>query len=125
LRVRRVPLRAGSNCDPVPPGNHWRLHPVSRGLPGTAADAKKAVWVQTACVERGDGKFEVSGFYAQEGAAYAAKDARQGASDARAEQTTGGGVLGTLHARKGEKKAHQHRRKDDAAYTSFFSLDRA
>jgi hypothetical protein len=51
--------------------------------------------------------------------------APQGVNAAAPEKATGGGVLGTLHARKGEKKAHQHRRKDDAAYVSFFSLDRA
>lgn len=57
--------------------------------------------------------------------AYAAKPAPQGVSSGAPVKETGGGVLGTLHARKGEKKAHQHRRKDDATYVSFFSLDRA
>jgi hypothetical protein len=52
-----------------------------------------------------------------------AKSAPQGVSAGAPEKATGGGVSGTLHSRAGEGQAHQHRRKTDAAYRSFFSLD--
>jgi hypothetical protein len=56
------------------------------------ANAKRLGWIQAACVEKGDGKFEISGSYAQEAAPKGAKPAPQGVSAGAPEKATGGGV---------------------------------